>query len=216
MCGPWVCERSSRCEEDREALEAAKNPLPFDGRVPPRFDAVYARKPEPASGRLEVSLQPVDAAALAAERDVAAATRRRRAARLAATRRLAAGAGVRGTVVRRERYGAVVDFGASALGLVPRGDRAVDFLAVGDAVRAVVAAVEPRDGLPHAPRVTLDLLDDDDEEEEEEEVLEEDEEEEDDDDDGALGEDDDDADDDGGDRLEDVDDIEADLGMDFY
>ena len=117
------------------------------------------RKPEPQSGRLEVGLEPVDAAVLAAERARAAATRRKRGDRKALAKRLAVGMTFRGAVVvRRERYGAVVDFGASAFGLVPRGDRDVDFAAVGDAVDVSVVAVEAREGKPLAPRVTLELL----------------------------------------------------------
>ena len=123
------------------------------------LDRVYVRKPEPQSGRLEVGLEPVDAAVLAAERARAAATRRKRGDRKALAKRLAVGMTFRGAVVvRRERYGAVVDFGASAFGLVPRGDRDVDFAAVGDAVDVSVVAVEAREGKPLAPRVTLELL----------------------------------------------------------
>jgi hypothetical protein len=128
------------------------------------LDAVYCRKVEPASGRLEVSIQVVDADSVAAEKAKARETRTRRARRLSATKRLKKGDVVNGSVVRRERYGCVVDFGASAFGLVVRGDRDLDFLSKGDAVRATVSEVSPRDGFPHAPKVTLEILADAEEE----------------------------------------------------
>ena len=67
--------------------------------------------------------------------------------------------------MRRLAYGVSVDIGATGPGLVLRGDRDRDFVGVGDRVSVEVAAVEARDEGP--PRLTLELVE---EEEDEEDV----------------------------------------------
>ena len=124
----------------------------------------YVRRPEPAGGKLEVGLEPADAAALASEAKARDAARQARARRAAATTRLAVGQRLRGVVVRRLAYGAAVDVGAQGAGLVLRGDREGDFLRVDDRVAVVVLAVEPRDDGP--PQLTLELVEEEPEEEE--------------------------------------------------
>ena len=63
--------------------------------------------------------------------------------------------------MRRLAYGASVDVGATGPGLVLRGDRDRDFVGVGDRVSVEVAAVEERDAGP--PRLTLELVEEEEE-----------------------------------------------------
>jgi len=55
-----------------------------------------------------------------------------------------------------------IDIGATGPGLVLRGDRDRDFVSVGDRVSVEVAAVEPRDAGP--PRLTLELVEEEEDE----------------------------------------------------
>ena len=85
------------------------------------------------------------------------------ARRAAVTERLAVGQRFRGVALRRLPYGVSIDIGATGPGLVLRGDRERDFVGVGDRVSVEVAAVEPRDEGP--PRLTLELVEEEEEEE---------------------------------------------------
>ena len=105
----------------------------------------YVRRPEPASGRLEVGLEPASSETLASEAKARDGRRQARARRAAVTKRLEVGQRFRGVVLRRLAYGVSVDIGATGPGLVLRGDRDRDFVGVGDRVSVEVAAVEPRD-----------------------------------------------------------------------
>jgi hypothetical protein len=116
----------------------------------------YVRRPEPASGRLEVGLEPASLETLASEAKARDNRRQARARRAAVTKRLEVGQRFRGVVLRRLAYGVSVDIGATGPGLVLRGDRDRDFVRVGDRVSVEVAAVEARDAGP--PRLTLELV----------------------------------------------------------
>ena len=123
----------------------------------------YVRRPEPASGRLEVGIEPASSETLASEAKARDGRRQARARRAAVTKRLEVGQRFRGVVLRRLAYGASVDVGATGPGLVLRGDRDRDFVGVRDRVSVEVAAVEPRDAGP--PRLTLELVPEPEEEE---------------------------------------------------
>ena len=121
----------------------------------------YVRRPEPASGRLEVGLEPASSETLASEAKARDNRRQARARRAAVTKRLEVGQRFRGVVLRRLAYGVSVDVGATGPGLVLRGDRDRDFVGVGDRVSVEVAAVEARDAGP--PRLTLELVEEEEE-----------------------------------------------------
>ena len=72
------------------------------------------------------------------------------------TGRLAVGQRFRGIALRRLPYGVSIDIGATGPGLVLRGDRDRDFVGVGDRVSVEITAVEARDEGP--PRLTLELV----------------------------------------------------------
>ena len=122
----------------------------------------YVRRPEPASGRLEVGLEPASSETLASEAKARDGRRQERARRAAVTKRLEVGQRFRGVVLRRLAYGVSVDIGATGPGLVLRGDRDRDFVGVGDRVSVEVAAVEARDEGP--PRLTLVLVEEEEDE----------------------------------------------------
>ena len=122
----------------------------------------YVRRPEPASGRLEVGLEPASLETLASEAKARDGRRQARARRAAVTKRLEVGQRFRGVVLRRLAYGVSVDIGATGPGLVLRGDRDRDFVRVGDRVSVEVAAVEARDAGP--PRLTLELVEEEEDE----------------------------------------------------
>ena len=123
----------------------------------------YVRRPEPASGRLEVGLEPASLETLASEAKARDGRRQARARRAAVTKRLEVGQRFRGVVLRRLAYGAAVDVGATGPGLVLRGDRDRDFVRVGDRVSVEVAAVEARDaGPPRRRRLVEEEEDEDD------------------------------------------------------
>lgn len=120
----------------------------------------WVRKVEPQSGRYELSMTPVDKEALEDERRSARDRRREMGAKKRVTQRLKVGDRVEGSVVKVLTYGAVVDFGASATGLVMRDNYDVDQLNQlrGQDVTCLVAAIQPRLDRPNSPRITLQLL----------------------------------------------------------
>ena len=65
----------------------------------------YVRRPEPASGRLEVGLEPASSETLASEAKARDGRRQARARRAAVTKRLEVGQRFRGVVLRRLAYG---------------------------------------------------------------------------------------------------------------
>lgn len=121
----------------------------------------WVRKIEPASARYELSLVPVDHHTLTAEKNEIAQRKRDIVRRKRRTAQLRVGDDVRGRVVRILVYGAVVDFGASATGIVLRNDTNIDDLLSwqGEEVLCRILDIQPRPNAPNAPRVSLERLD---------------------------------------------------------
>lgn len=130
-------------------------------RVGQPLGRAWVRKVEPASGRYELSLTEVDARVLEAEAQALRAARRDRDRRRKRTAVLKVGDEVEGTVVKVEMFGAVVDFGASATGLVLRNQTDVDTLLSwrGQIARCRVVDIRHRPQAPNAPRISLERID---------------------------------------------------------
>lgn len=121
----------------------------------------WVRKVEPASARYELSLVPVDHHALTVEKNEIAQRKRDIERRKQRTAKLRVGENVQGRVIRIQVYGAVVDFGASATGIILRNDTDIDDLLswLGKDVLCRILDIKPRPNAPNAPRVSLERLD---------------------------------------------------------
>ena len=125
------------------------------------IDYVYAKRIRPGNLGLDVSLEPCDAESIAADDKKRREARLERGRRRSRTNELKVGTVVRGKVVKIFLFGAIVDFGASATGVVLRNKTPlVDLKHWKDEDDADyrVVAVERTNRPAASPRVTLERI----------------------------------------------------------